>query len=88
MAAVDDEQIILESLRRIPSERWGDVLHFLDALGEREDAPAIRTGSDLIASGLVGAWADRDDLGTTEGFARSLRTQAENRPGSADAAGH
>ena len=86
MSTVIDEQTILDSLRQVPVDRWGEVLRFLDALTSTE--PAIHTGADLSQSGLVGSWADRDDLGSSQEFARSLRRQAETRQGTADAAGH
>jgi hypothetical protein len=80
-----DERAILDSLRQVPAERWGEVLRFLKTLG---GSSPIRTGSDLLESDLVGSWADRDDLGDGQEFARQLRSQAEDRRGSADAAGH
>lgn len=85
MSTSIDEQTILGSLRRVPEERWGEVLQFLDSLSAGE--PAIRTGEDLSRSGLVGAWADRQDLGNRHDFARQLRRQAETRQGEADPAG-
>jgi hypothetical protein len=42
-----------------------------------------RTGKELldalIASGFVGAWADRTDIGDSVEYARQLRRQAERR---------
>jgi hypothetical protein len=42
-----------------------------------------RTGKELldalIASGFVGAWADRTDIGDSVEFARKLRREAERR---------
>lgn len=70
-----NEQTIIDSLRRVPFERWGDVLHFIESLAEPE--PAIQTAADLSRSGLIGTWADRDDLGSSREFARQLRRQAE-----------
>ena len=37
------------------------------------------TAGDLLASGLVGIWADRKDLGDSLEFARKLRSQASQR---------
>lgn len=85
MPAVD-EQAILDTLRRIPPDRWEEVLHFLGGLTEA--GPEIRTGEDLSRSGLVGAWADRDDIGGGREFARSLRRRAETVRGADDAPGH
>jgi hypothetical protein len=39
----------------------------------------IMTAADLLQSGLVGIWADRDDLGDSKDFARRLREQAQRR---------
>ncbi len=86
MPPIVNEQTILESLRRIPEDRWGEVLHYLDALSHA--GPMIQTGEDLLRSGLVGLWDDRDDLGDHQEFARQMRRQAETRRGVADAAGH
>ena len=35
----------------------------------------IRTFGDLLASGFVGSWADRDDITDSAEFARQLREQ-------------
>jgi hypothetical protein len=86
MPTIIDEATILDSLRQIPAERWGEVQRFLETLIETE--PPIRTGADLVQSGLAGLWADRDDLGDSREFARSLRRQSETRQGPADAPGH
>jgi hypothetical protein len=66
-------------------ERWVEVMSLLDALKGAE--PPIRTASDLLQSGLVGLWADRDDLKDGRTFAHRLRQQAETRRGAADAPG-
>jgi hypothetical protein len=34
------------------------------------------TGAELLASGLVGLWADREDIADSAGFARELRRKA------------
>jgi hypothetical protein len=79
------EQAILDALHQIPVERWDEVLLFLQRQnpGER----AIYTGADMLKSGIVGMWADRDDIGDTREFARRLRRQAENRHEAPDATG-
>ena len=35
----------------------------------------------LVALGVIGAWADRDDIGDSSEYARKLREQAQNRVG-------
>ena len=37
------------------------------------------TGAELLASGLVGLWAERDDIADSAKFARELRQKAERR---------
>lgn len=37
------------------------------------------TAGDLLASGLVGMWADRKDMGDSLEFARALRSRASQR---------
>jgi hypothetical protein len=90
--SVSEEQI-LEALRLLPPDRWGEVLELIDFLrhpeGEGMALPTpIRTGHDLAQSQLVGIWADRSDLGPTQTFARQLRERAERRGGTENDAGH
>ena len=73
-----DEQAILESLRQVPTERWGEVLHFLESLSDAETP--IRTCADLSRSELVGQWADRDDLGSSRDFAGLLQRSRAYTP--------
>jgi hypothetical protein len=42
------------------------------------DLPLL-TSEDLLASELVGLWADRDDIGDSVTFAESLRKRASRR---------
>jgi hypothetical protein len=37
------------------------------------------TARQLLESGLVGLWADRDDIGDSAEFARTLREKAQRR---------
>ncbi len=37
------------------------------------------TAADLLKSGLVGLWADREDIGDSLEFARNLRSKASRR---------
>ena len=45
------------------------------------EKPELRgmTAADLLNSGLVGLWADRDDIGDSSEFARKLRDKAQRR---------
>jgi hypothetical protein len=84
MSAAVNEQTILDALHQISHDRWGDVLSFIETLrpddesaGEAEKRPV--TAADLLASGLVGLWSDRSDIGDSREFARRLREQAQTR---------
>lgn len=45
--------------------------------------PELKTGADVVAfwkaNGLIGDWADREDIGDSVEYARNLRKQAETR---------
>lgn len=47
-------------------------------------APPPPTAADLAQSGLVGLWADREDIGDPRDLADELRRQAESRPARPD----
>jgi hypothetical protein len=88
-------QEILNAIRLVPAERWGEVLHAIESFQiapvALSPAPSpVKTGTDLRGSDLIGIWADRADLGSSQEFARGLRRQAEQRniQGRSDAAGH
>ena len=87
-----DENSIMEELRQVPSERWGQVLTFIRSLqpGTEPSVPErpILSGADLASSDLIGIWADRTDIVDSRAFARQLRHQAEQRREMTDAAGH
>jgi hypothetical protein len=92
MSSVSEEQIV-KALRRVPVERWPEVLSVLERMESGAPSapigrPAVRTGADLANSDLIGIWADRDDITNSQQFARKLRQQASHRGRSSDAAGH
>ena len=45
--------------------------------------PKLKTGADVVAfwraNGLIGDWADREDIGDSLDYSRNLRRQAEIR---------
>lgn len=45
--------------------------------------PELKTGADAVAywkaNGLIGDWADRDDIGDSLEYARELKRQAGTR---------
>ncbi len=86
MSTAINEQAILDALRQVPEVRWAEVLHFVESI--RDPEPPVRTAAEMAESGLIGLWADRDDLGPTAEFAARLRREAETRRGADDAAGH
>jgi len=89
---VTERQIIYE-LQNLDPEKWSEVLDFIGYLKHRKAAtkkvqPHSQdlTARDLLQSGLVGLWANRDDIGESPDFARSLRRRAEHRWEPADVA--
>ena len=84
MSAIVTEQSIVEALRRLPQDRWADVLSFIEsqapASGTTEATGGrLMTASDLLNFGLVGMWKDRTDIQDNHEFARQLREQAQTR---------
>ncbi len=54
---------------------------------EQTAQPQGMTAAHLLGSGLVGIWADRDDIQDNLAFARQLRKTAENKRVNAHALG-
>lgn len=83
MSTEISEQAFLDALHRVPQERWGQVLTFIESLRTGEETvPGEKrplTGVDLLNSDLIGLWADRTDIGDSREFARRLREQAQRR---------
>lgn len=50
-----------------------------------DSAAITSTANDLLQSGLVGLWADREDIPDSIEFARQLRLTAEHQRGMTDA---
>jgi DNA-directed RNA polymerase specialized sigma24 family protein len=80
------ERQIVNELQNLEPEKLGEVLDFIDYLKHRKAATKKAqphsqdlTAQDLLQSGLVGLWANRDDIGDSPDFARSLRRKAEHR---------
>jgi hypothetical protein len=74
---------ILEELRGLEPSYWEDVLKFIGYLKHRGVPEQENVGQkdmtarDLLGSGWVGIWADREDIGDSLTFARQLRRQAQ-----------
>ena len=76
------ERSILDALHKVPEERWVDVLRFIELIEEppsNSEEPPLRTLGDILGSGMVGLWADRDDIVDHVAFARRLRHEASDR---------
>jgi hypothetical protein len=79
------EKEILDDLRGLDPARWIEVHDFVAHLKQQEgQKPTMEhsrplTGRDLYNLGLVGLWADREDIGDSVAFARKLRYEAEHR---------
>ncbi len=76
---------ILEELSDLEPDKWAEVLDFIAYLkyrASREAGPPHTrelTARALRESALVGLWEDRQDIGDSLDFARSLRRAAEHR---------
>jgi hypothetical protein len=79
------EKEILEELQGLDPTRWSEVQDFIAYLKYRSaQRPAQEharpmTGRTLHQLGLLGLWADREDIGDSSTFARKLRSEAERR---------
>jgi hypothetical protein len=51
----------------------------------QEETAGARLVAELTANGLIGMWADRDDIGDSVEFARRLRERAQTRADRFDA---
>ncbi len=73
---------ILQELHGLEPGRWPEVLDFIGYLKAnvaRAQSPHRElTARDLLQSGLVGLWANRQDIGDSLSFARRIREQAEH----------
>lgn len=71
-----DGEIVLKGL----PFRKGQRVELIVLSGPSEQAaPRGITGAELLNSGLVGIWKDRDDIGDSSEFARKLRAKVESR---------
>jgi hypothetical protein len=71
----------LVSLRssRLKAGTKADVIVLVEPANAAADK--AMTGADLLKSGLVGMWAERNDIGDSVEFSRELRLKAETRGG-------
>ena len=79
------EKQVLEQLSDLEPSRWPEVLDFIGYLKQRDRRTRAKsdgrelTARDLLESGVVGLWADRDDIGNSLEYAHQLRREAEHR---------
>ncbi len=65
-------------LSNLPLKRGQRVELVVRTESDGSDRPVL-TADQLLATTLVGLWADRDDLGDSATFARQLREAAQRR---------
>ncbi len=70
-----DHRLVLEVPPQIPA---GPAEGMVTALAPGE-AGRVWTLGDLLGSGLIGLWSDREDIQDSVEFARALRKAAEGR---------
>jgi hypothetical protein len=51
----------------------------ITVIGDKTQEVRGISGKELLESGIVGIWADRDDIGDTATFAEELRRRSEKR---------
>ncbi|MCB0191776.1 MAG: hypothetical protein KDJ65_07520 [Anaerolineae bacterium] len=71
-------ELVIKDLPVIAGQKV-EVLLLLDPSTAKSKRPRL-TAKDLLNSGLVGLWADRDDITDSAAYARQLREQAQQRP--------
>ena len=79
------EAVLLEADGRIKSLKIRDIEGLEQPSVPETATPTVKpkSGRELLealrASGLVGMWRDREDIGAGSGFARKLRDRAQKR---------
>ena len=88
MEAIRVQQTVQKSgelvIRNLPVEK-GQRVEVLLLFGMPEDTTRPRlTARQLLNSGLIGLWQERQDITDSASYARQLRQQAQRRPGIGD----
>ena len=76
---IQDGQLRLNDGEELP-DGTRVIVVVMDKVGEPV-RPAGITGAEILESGIVGMWADREDITDSAEFARQLRRKAEQRGG-------
>lgn len=83
MEAVRVQQIVAKDgevlVRGIPWKRGQAVEIIVLSQPLKTDSPSRLTVRQFRQSGLIGMWKDRDDIGDSASYARSLREQGQKR---------
>jgi hypothetical protein len=64
------------TLKDLPFEEGDTIKIIVERMNEPVEKP-FPTVQDWLDSGLLGMWADRDDIGDTLEFAQKLREEVE-----------
>ena len=76
---VDKDGEIL--VRGVPCKKGQHVEVIMLIEPPSDSSASYPTARQLLESELIGLWRDREDMGDSPAFARSLRSQAETRVG-------
>jgi len=69
------------TIRNLPVEKGQQVeILLLFTPSEKSKRPRL-TAQQLLHSGLIGLWKERQDINDSASYARQLREQAQRRPG-------
>jgi hypothetical protein len=81
IGVVENGQIRLEGDQALPEGARVRVVILDDDEDDEDGLEEFRgiTGEEILKSGMVGIWADRDDIGDTVEFVEKLRRRAERR---------
>jgi hypothetical protein len=83
MEAIRVQQIIQKkgelTISNLPVEEGQEVEVLLLIEPKKTSKRQRLTAQQLLESGLVGIWKDREDIEDSSKFARQLREQAQNR---------
>jgi hypothetical protein len=71
-----DGELVLKDLPWRRGQRV-ELIVLPESAGDSERK--LMTARDLLESGLVGIWKDRDEIGDSSEFARGLREQVQRR---------
>jgi hypothetical protein len=81
--SIELSEALEQRLQQEAAEHGMDAATLAQQLIERGLSETFKTGEEIIAyweaEGVLGAWADRTDIGDSSEYARKLRAKAEIR---------